>query len=177
MSDERTTAILGRAASPMAASLSGDAAGLSGPRFDGGPVPGGSAADRPLGLGQHATVPPHVGGLALDAEPVGDLGQPNRLTVVHAENCSEPLDNRQGCSDTHYMSTLRYQDSKVVVAPIEHYVGPRHVRTTWFAGLAHNEPGAEIEVRCPHTVKGHSTTAAAIKCGQAMARRLPGATS
>lgn len=72
-------------------------------------------------------------------------------------------------------ATLLYEDSKIIVAPIDHFVGSRLVRTRWFAGLATNEPGAEIQIRCPHTVKGHATTEAAVKCGQAMALRLPGA--
>lgn len=82
--------------------------------------------------------------------------------------------DHRNCPDLR-SATLRYEDSKIVVAPIDHYVGPRLARTTWFAGLAFNEPGAEIQIRCPHTVKGHATTDAAVACGQTLARRLPGA--
>lgn len=89
-----------------------------------------------------------------------------------ASVCDSP--DHRNCPDLR-PAPLRYEDSKIVVAPIDHYAGPRLVRTTWFAGLALNKPGAQIQVRCPHTVKGHATTDSAVKCGQAMARRLPGA--
>jgi hypothetical protein len=79
--------------------------------------------------------------------------------------------------ETPTKNELRFEDSKIVVAPIQHFAGARLVRTTWFAGLAANEPDAEIQIRCPHTVKGHATTDAAVRCGQAMARRLPGGTT
>jgi hypothetical protein len=174
-----------------------ESSGAPRPRFDGGPVPGGSTADRPVGFGQQVSLSPDVHGVALHAETGGDLDESYGVTV-HVSDCTESLDTMQECMDNQYMThtettahisgdrcpktgrsasvcdspdhrncpdlrpaPLRYEDSKIVVAPIDHYAGPRLVRTTWFAWLALNKPGAQIQVRCPH--------------GQVMARRLPGA--
>lgn len=80
-------------------------AAIACPLLDGGPVPGGSPADGPVGLGQYAALTPDVGGVALHAEPVGDLDEAHGVADVHKGDCTESLDNMQRRTDNQYMTT------------------------------------------------------------------------
>lgn len=83
---------------------SAQSAGLPSPRLDVSPLPSGPATDRPAGLGQELPEAPDVDGLPLDAEPSGDLGDADRLAVVHAGTVARVLTDDQQRSDNHYMT-------------------------------------------------------------------------
>lgn len=75
-----------------------------GPLLNGGPVPGRSAADGPVGFGQHSALTPDVSGVPLNAEPVSDLDEAHGVADVHAIDCTESLDNMQQRTDNQYMT-------------------------------------------------------------------------
>lgn len=56
---------------------------------------------------------------------------------------------------------------KVVVSDVRHYAGARYTRTTWTAQVLVADG---TSVSCGH--ERHPTTAAAVKCGKALYRRL-----
>lgn len=74
------------------------------PLLDRRPVPRWSTTDRPAGLGEQITVPPDIGGLALHAEALGDLGDAHGVARFHGDDCSERLDKCLPCSDNNYMT-------------------------------------------------------------------------
>lgn len=95
MSDQTKAAIL----------LRGQSAAIACPVLDGGPVPGGSPADGPVGPGQYASLPPHVNGVALHVEAIGDLDEAHGVADVHDADCTESLDIMQRCRDNQYMTS------------------------------------------------------------------------
>lgn len=82
----------------------GQATASACPLVDRRPVPRGSAADGPVGFGEQAALSPDVGGVALHAEPVGDLDESHGVTVVHTDDCTKSLDICLACSDNQYMT-------------------------------------------------------------------------
>lgn len=80
---------------PTVSQARSEPAGFFRPCGDVGPVPRGSAADRPPRLGEDAAVPPLVDGVALDVEAFGDLGESYGVGL-HDGDCKESLDTSQG---------------------------------------------------------------------------------
>lgn len=70
------------------------------------------------------------------------------------------------------MPALTRGTAKVVLSPIDHYVGPRFSRQTWRAEITPRIEAAGLTTPCPHRM-GHRTIASAKACGVAMWKRLP----
>lgn len=68
------------------------------PFLDDGPFPGGTTANRPLGLGQQSAPLPLVDGRGGDAEAFGNLLRPNGF-ASHATECRGNLLTRPGVED------------------------------------------------------------------------------
>lgn len=66
---------------------------------------------------------------------------------------------------------LTQSTAKVIVTPMHHESHGRVTRRTWVAGLTQRDSDKAAEL-CEHTVEGHRTIAAAVRCGKVMWRRL-----
>lgn len=87
-----------------------ETSGEFGPLLDVGPVPGGSSADGPCGVGEaEAAVAPLVDGFAGDAEAVGDLDDADGVTG-HDLTVVKVLTEVQPCRHNGYMRNQTWAD-------------------------------------------------------------------